>query len=351
MLDLKRTLDLSRGSLLDSEPTWRGYLPEAGDWKKTAIVLTVPLIVASAVVAYLLGLLGSGASLLGMFRPTLLSSIWNMIAGAIGICVFAFIYSALAGLFGGKNNFSLGFSAATLAFVPGYIGQALTWVPWIGGLLALCLGIYGLVLLWRITPIYLEVPEDKRVLHYVVTLLTAFVFMAIISGLLAAVVGTSQPYGGSTFEPTDSAPGGILGGAVRQANLLAEAEKDQFSAPSDGKLTDQQVQEFIRVMNRAAELQQQQADRLKEIADKANRNEGMSVSDFGQIIGGVQGLAGLQGGEVEVVKSAGGNWAEHQWVRASLRTAWLQKDINDTVKYNYALYEKHKDQLEKYVTQ
>ncbi len=44
MFDLKRTLDLINGALFDSEPTWRAYLPEAGDWQKTAFLLTGPLI-------------------------------------------------------------------------------------------------------------------------------------------------------------------------------------------------------------------------------------------------------------------------------------------------------------------
>ena len=60
--------------------------------------------------------------------------------------------------------------------------------------------------------------------------------------------------------------------------------------------------------------------------------------------------AGLQTSEIEVVKSAGGNWAEHQWVRESLRTAWIQKDINDTVAHNYELYLEFEDQLSAFIS-
>ncbi len=52
--------------------------------------------------------------------------------------------------------------------------------------------------------------------------------------------------------------------------------------------------------------------------------------------------------EMEVVKSGGGNWAEHQWVKEQLRIASIQKDLNDAVKHNYALYQKYADQLKKY---
>ena len=92
-LDLNRTLTLVRGALLDPEGTWRGYLPEAGDWQKTALLLTGPLIIGAVVIAYLLGLL-TGGSFFGLFRPTIVSSIMNIILGAIAAAVVALIVSA-----------------------------------------------------------------------------------------------------------------------------------------------------------------------------------------------------------------------------------------------------------------
>ncbi|MEQ9562554.1 MAG: YIP1 family protein, partial [Woeseiaceae bacterium] len=161
MLDLKRTLELVKGALFDSEATWRAYLPEAHDWKKTAFLLTGPLIVASVVLAYLIAFAGSEVSAFGL-RPTLASSLLNLVSSAITAALVGFIYSAISGSFGGKSDFALGLAATTLAFVPGYVGQALAWLPWIGFLLAIGLFIYSLMLLWRILPIYLEVPDSKR---------------------------------------------------------------------------------------------------------------------------------------------------------------------------------------------
>lgn len=355
MFDLTRTLELVKGALFDAETTWRAYLPEAGDWKKTAFLLTGPLIVASTVIAYLLGLTSSDASIFGQFRPTITSSVFNIIAGAIAAGVIAFIVSSLAGVFGGKNSFALGLAAITLAFVPGYVGQALAWLPWIGGPLALGLAIYGLVLLWRIIPIYLEVPQSKRAGHYILSLIASIVVMAIIGNVAGPIVYGSSPgttMGGmSQTESPGSRTGGMFGGAIRQAELMAAAEEDRYSPPSDGEVTDRQVQEFIRVMDRAAELQADKEKRLQALAEKADRDEQMSMSDMSEMMGTVTDLAGMQGGQIEVVKSAGGNWAEHQWVRDSLRTAWIQKDINDTIEHNYELYQKYEGQLAAYISQ
>lgn len=352
MIDLNRTLQLVKGALLDREPTWRNYLPEAGDWKKTAALLTVPLIVASTVVAYLIGLTGSDASLFGL-RPTLASSALSMVAGAVAAAVVAFIVSFFAGMFGGKNSFALGLAATSLAFVPGYLGNALSWLPWIGALLSLGLGIWGLVLLWQIIPIYLEVPDAKRAVHYIVSLVTCIVVFFVLGTVFGgALYGAGR---GSTFDPVSGADGsgggigGMFGGVARQAELMAAAQEDRYEPPGDGELTDTQVQQFIRVMQRTTAVTTEKAARLEEIAEKADNDEQVSLTEVGDMMSGMTEIAGLNAAEIEVVKSGKGNWAEHQWVKESLRTAWLQKDINDAVAHNYALYQKYEDQLAEHI--
>ncbi len=53
--------------------------------------------------------------------------------------------------------------------------------------------------------------------------------------------------------------------------------------------------------------------------------------------GGVGAALGMATAEMEVVKTGGGNWAEHLWVKRQLRIALIQKDISDAVKHNYEL--------------
>lgn len=354
MIDLNRTLTLVRGALFDPEATWRSYLPEAGDWQKTAFLLTGPLIILSTIIAFLLGQLGGDGSLFGQFRPTLTSSLLGIVVEAIRAGVVAFIFSGLAGAFGGRSSFALGLAATTLAFVPGYVGQAITWLPWLGGLLALALFIYSLVLLWKIIPIYLEVPDSKRAAHYVCSLLASIVVMFILGAMVGRVLYGSiagPGMGGISDMPStgSSAGDGMFGGVVRQAELMEAAERDTYSPPGDGKVEDQQVRAFLRVMERASEMQDEKGERLREIAEKAEKEEEMSMSDLSQMMGGVTELAGLQTAEMEVVKSGGGNWAEHRWVRESLRTAWIQKDLNEAVAHNYALYQKYQEDLAPFI--
>ncbi len=354
MINLNRTLELIRGGLFDSEATWNGYREDAGDWQKTAILLLGPLIIVAAVAGYVFGFLGSSVSIFGQFRPTLMSTVGTIISSAVGAAVFAFVVSALAGMFGGKKSFALGLAATAFASIPSYLGQALMWLPWVGGLIGFALFIYALVLLWKVIPVFLEVPDANRVGHYIASLVATLVVMAIFSMtigrfLMPSITGPSFSSTSSSSSSSTPFEGGMLGGLVRQGELLEAAENDRYSPPSNGRIEKKQVQEFVRVMERAEELRQEKMDRYKAIAEKAEKDEDISLKDLGSLMGGVTDVAGLQTVEIEVVKTAGGNWAEHQWVRESLRTAWIQTDGNDTIEHNYALYQDYEEQLSKFI--
>lgn len=353
MIDLNRSLKLITGALFSPDETWRSYQPEAGNWQKTAFLITGPVIILTAVLGYILGLLGDGG-MLGAMRPTLLNTVFGIIVGIIWAGIAAFIFSTLAGTFGGKASFAAGLAATSLAFVPGYFGQALGRLPWIGWLLGLGLFIYALVLLWRILPMYLDVPASKRKGHYIVSLIACIVVALVLGFLLRPIVGPvgtgmgDRPDFGSSAGAVGGAPG-LFGGAMRHAELIAAAEDDRYSPPSDGKLDEDQVEEFIRVMNRAREMMVDQTERLREISERADRDEQVSFSDLSEMMSGATQMAGMNTVELEVVKSGNGNWAEHSWVKESLRTAWIQKDINDAVAHNYALYQEYEDDLKQYV--
>ena len=65
-----------------------------------------------------------------------------------------------------------------------------------------------------------------------------------------------------------------------------------------------------------------------------------------EAMSGLAGVANITNAEMEVVKTGGGNWAEHQWVREQLYVARIQKNINETVEHNYELYQEFEDELD-----
>ena len=334
MIDIGRTIELVTGALFERESTWRAYLPDAGDWRKTAFLLTGPLIIASAVIAYLVGLLAGN----GMFRPTILSTVATIIMGAIAMGALSFIVSALSGTFGGKRDFSLALAAATLAFVPGYVGQALVWLPWIGWLLGIGLGIFSLVQLWQIIPMYLDVPDSKRVMHYIVSIVATIIVMMIVSRIFSPMMPGPQ------FN-ADNNSTGMFGDINRQAALVAEVEKDSYTPPEDGKLTERQVRDFVAVMAVVDERMSEAIAEMAELTARAEEDGEVSMKEFGTMMRGVTEAGGIATVEMETVKAAGGNWAEHKWVQETLWTARFQKQGSEAIEHNFALFEEYEDQL------
>ena len=54
--DIKKTIDLIKGGLLDPRNTWTRYLGENPSWQDTAIQLTGPLLIANVLRSYVAAL-------------------------------------------------------------------------------------------------------------------------------------------------------------------------------------------------------------------------------------------------------------------------------------------------------
>lgn len=192
MFDPSKTIALISGGLANPRETWESYLGENPGWQRTAVELTIPMVVSAIIIGWLLSVLLGGYFYYGYGRGVVLGLIVGLIAAAISIAVMSFVVSALAGVFGGQANFDRAFTAVSLATIPSWAGAALGGIPFIGWLLQLAGSITGLVFLYKIIPLAVLVPENKRVVHFVLTLVTVFVIniiLGLIFGLGAATSG------------------------------------------------------------------------------------------------------------------------------------------------------------------
>lgn len=343
MFDINKTIELIKGGLLEPRATWQSYLAENRGWQDTAVLLTLPLIIVSYVLSGILSLvfrryhLGLGGWLL------------TVVLAIVGIAVTAFIFSYLAGLFKGKNDFNRGLAALSLAAVPAFVGGIIGPVPFIGWIVSLALGIVSLVFLYQIIPSYLEVPEDKRVIHYVSSLVVSFVAMLLIGTILGFGGIMGMQHGGMAMSGGQPAQTGMFGDIQRYADLMDQAEKDHYTPPADSMITEAQMNDYMDVMRKTAAVRQEQMAHLDKLKEKYKDKE-PTATDLPALSGGVGSVLGAMSAEMEVVMTGKGNWAEHQWVAQQLHTARIQKDINDAVKHNYALYQANAAELEKLST-
>jgi len=343
MIDINKTLELVKGGLFYPRQTWQKYLEEGHDWKETAMLLTIPLMFISVVLTAIFSWLFGSYTMFGM-QSGIGASIKQLITSFVSIGIASFLFSYLAEMFDGKHDFNKGFAALSLTAIPGFTGSVLGTLPMIGMFLSLGLAILGLVYLYKIIPTYLEVPQGKRVIHYILSLLASFIAMLIIGSMLGLGAASSANYDLGVSASSN----GMFGELGRQAELMENAEQDRFSPPSDGRVTEEQVQALVSTLQKTAEYRTSKEDSLEKLGEQMKDKEDMSFGDLMKMASGVGSAMSTANAEMDIVKSAGKNWAEHTWIKEQLRIAVMQKDISAAVKDNYALYQKYADELSKY---
>ena len=344
MFDLNKTILLIKDGVLDSEATWKSYLAEGNDWKETFIGLTGPMILVSIILSALITWIFSVFSIFGS-QSGIGFTLLSLIGAVISIFMASFVFSYLASFFKGKHNFNKGFAALSLAAIPAYIGGVFSGLPFIGWLISLGFAILSLVFLYKIIPSYLNVPEDKRTFHFIASLILTFMAMLIVNLILG--IGAYQSGAMTSIEDnhSENISSGLFGGMEKQVNIIEQADNDRFAPPFDGKITEKQMATLILNLKKTTAYQKSQEEKLKNLDNQMKDNKDFSFSDIGKLASGFSSVLNTANAEMEVVKTGGGNWAEHQWVKDQLRIADIQKDISDAVKHNYALYQKYADQL------
>ena len=178
MFDYKKSLTWLQRGLLDPKSAWAAYAAENNPWRATAMNLTVPMVVVAVLVALVL-------SVLLARELFLIESIRLLLALLIQFGVAAWLFSFFAGRFGGRASFDAGLAAITFAAIPSCVGQALAPLPlFIGALVSIALAIYTLVLLYQNQPVFLGVPDDKRPIHFAVSLIATVIAGVVVGAVL-----------------------------------------------------------------------------------------------------------------------------------------------------------------------
>ena len=341
---------------MDHEATWSSYLGENPGWQQTATVLTGPLLIASVVLGTIFSRIVGGYAYFGQYGNFFTALIGGLVMAVVGLFIAVFVFSYLAGVFKGQADFPRAFAAVSLAAIPAWVASAVaTLIPFLGFFLALAGGILSLVFMYRILPMALDVPNEKRVVHFVASMVVILVINMIIGGVL----GFGSP--GDTLQRGDfssnksenrSASGsGVLGEMERQGQLMDAARADEFDPPGNGELSGGQVRDYINVLEKSRAMQEEYMAKMQDLSEemkaKEASGENPSLDDLSKMYQGFGTAMGVNNAEMEIVKSGGGNWAEHQWVKEQLHIAKIQQgDGSDAIAHNYELYEKYREELE-----
>lgn len=354
--DLAKTLSLVRGGLTDHENTWRTYFENTPVWQETAIILTVPLLLANVLLSMVFSRLSGGFSYAPPGQGFLSALLMLLVLAVAGVAVSVFVFNYLAGVFAGKPDLSRAFAAVTFAMMPAWLAGIIgALIPGIGFLISLAGGIVALVFLYKIMPLALDVPQHKRVVHFIASI----VLIIVVQMIIGTVFGVSNMNrsnldnfrsSNTASTPAAGVGSGFIGELERQGRLMETAQSDVFEPPKSGELKRDQVQRYIGFIRKSQHLQEEYANEMQELTAKVEREqkEGKtpSVADMGRLYSGVGSAVGMNNAEMEIVVTGGGNWAEHQWVREQLRIAQIQQGEGpDPIEHNYQLYLEFQEEL------
>jgi Yip1 domain len=352
MFDIDATIKWISAVLKTPAEVAPQYKAISAPFLQTFLQIVLPAFVGSYLIGGMLGwLLGSSSGPGGL---SFMAFVMGLLFGLGWTFVVAFVFDFFAGTFGGVKNYDHAYATVGLAIVPACAGAILGPLPWIGWLLSIAASIYSLVLAWRFIPEFLAVPEDSRVKHYAASVGTLFVagfIVMIMWGMVftAASVTSAVLSGGDTEDSAEAVENifengkstGVLGGMERSGQLLEQAEQDVYEPPDDGELTEEQVETYISTLKKTKALRERIAKKYEEFDEEEGKEP--SLTD---IFGGIGDMTRAGSAEVEVVKTAGGNWKEHLWVKNAIETARVQQDINDAVAHNYALFQQYQEDIE-----
>jgi hypothetical protein len=336
VFNIQATIKWVTAIAADPNSAAAAYRETAAAWQQSFIQLTLPLYVAAYLVAVIVAFVTGGSFLFGALSPGVL--MFSLIWGLAWTFVIAFIFDFLAGMFAGRRSFDAAYSVVALAIIPSAAGIAVSPLPWIGWLLSLAASLYSLMLAYRFLPIYMEIPEAARVKHFVLSVVAALVLNLLVSFTAGSIFAPSVTIGSLDENPSQPVGTAMFSGLERQAELTEAAARDSYDPPANGELTEKQVRNYIDVTAKTQALQERLSESLQGMEDKEP-----SLTD---VMSGVGGALRLSTAEMEVVKSGGGNWAEHQWVKNQLETARIQQDLNPTTEHNYRLFLKYQEEIE-----
>lgn len=104
-------------------------------------------------------------------------------------------------------------------------------------------------------------------------------------------------------------------------DVLKEASNDKYDAPKDGKLTDAQVQMYLKVRDHEKVIAQAAKEKLKAQGEKVKAAGDKSVAGMMEGLKSLNTVGEFLTADIRAAKDLGFNTAEYQWVKGQVLAA------------------------------
>jgi hypothetical protein len=249
-VDFNKLIARVKGILLTPKTEWPVIAEEpatTADLYKNYILILAAI---TPIFSFLkLSLIGVSMPFMGTMRFGIGAGLTNMVVGYIlalvGVFVLMLIVDALAPTFGGQKNQVQALKTVAYAYTASWVAGVAQIVPWLGMLIMLIAGLYGIYLLYLGLPHTMKAPQDKAVGYTVVVIIVAIVIGFVISLVVGAVTGMGAAMRSGAFTShTDSSDvhfdkDSPMGKLEQWSKSVEQASKQMDAAQKSG---DQQAQ-------------------------------------------------------------------------------------------------------------
>jgi len=171
--------------LITPKTEWDVINGETATTQSLFMGYVLPLAIVAAAGSLLKGLLFAGTFGLKYF---IVAGVIAFISSLVAFYVSAIIVDMLAPSFGSEKD--MGKSAQLVAYsgTPSYVGGLLSFIPVVGGIIALAAWAYGIYLMYLGIGPLKKTPEDKKVVYMVVAFLIMIALYFVVAAILGAIL-------------------------------------------------------------------------------------------------------------------------------------------------------------------
>jgi ribosomal protein S17E len=120
--------------------------------------------------------------------------------------------------------------------------------------------------------------------------------------------------------------------------LMNEAANDEYTAPEDGRLTDKQIEMYLKVREHEKKIAQVAKAEMQQHADKAKEAGEKSIGGFMQGLQALGSAADLMTADIRAAKDLGYNTQEYLWVKQQVlaaSTSQMAEEFSKSMQQNF----------------
>ena len=189
-MDINAIVDRAKNVVLKPKETLeaaKAEQPSMQDLIMYVAIVAVPTLIG-IIIGY--GVVGVGAFLVHFRVPMHWAVTWGImqyVLSIIGVIVFGYVVNMLAPSFSSKQDQIQATKLVAYASTPGLLAGILYIIPSISFLVLLA-GLYGLYILYLGIPVFMETPEDKRIIYLIVAIVVYIIIMVVVGAITSAVM-------------------------------------------------------------------------------------------------------------------------------------------------------------------